>query len=623
MFLLQQLSWFTKSFAKGNKSIGCRILVKILLYIRELERFLDLRAMKKITFCVLIQFLGLIIHAQCPFDPIITPASLSLCPNSSDTLFTQPAMSHLWYKNGNPILGSNSSFLVVSQIADAGATFLVVSTNAGCSEPSPSVLVSNQAIPPISISIVDDLSPISCSGETRFLTVNDPFNVNIRWFRDGVQLVGQTNDTLAAIQGGNYSVIAFSDACPNNSQTSPIQSVSYINSPTPTITFIPSNLTLNTTVSGATIQWYIDGNLIAGAIGQTFLPLQNGIVTVQATYADFCVRTSPDFAYNSFVADCDHNPVITPNDLVLCPNSSDTLFALPGDSYQWFKDGSAIAGANDSFIVVSSFSDAGSQFSVEVTVNECSEVSPEVLVDGWVFLPITVSTEGLGKGSLCEGDTLLLQVNQPFTENIRWFKNGNLLPSETDDSLIITNSGVYTVTAATSICPLFEETSLNLEYTFLSNPQPVISYFSVSNTMAVDVIGLNYSWSVDSQVIPDLMGQIITPTILGNYSVEVNYANGCSNISEPLAYDPVGIETLQNQTLSVYPNPTTHNLNFTAEEKGHVYMYDNSGALVFSQELRKGSVLLNIAELRAGIYSMKFVSNRSSKRAIIIKHEAD
>jgi len=578
-----------------------------------------LRAMKKIAFSVLILFMGLIVNAQCPFDPIITPPSLALCPNTTDTLFTQPAMSHLWYKNGNPILGSNSSFLVVSQVADAGSTFLVVSTNAGCSEPSPAVSVTNQAIPPITISVVDGLSGTACSGETRLLAVSEPFNVNIRWFRDGVQLVGQTNDTIAATQGGNYSVIAFSDACPNNSQTSAIQAVSYINSPTPTITFIQSNLTLNTTVSESTIQWFIDGNPIVGATGQTFLPLQNGSVTIQATYSGECVRVSAVYAYNSFIANCDHNPIITPTDLVLCPNSTDTLFALPGDAHRWFKDGEELPGAIDSFLVVNAFNDTGSQFNVEVTLNGCSELSPEVLVDGWIFLPITVSTEGLGQGSLCQGDTLLLQVNQPFTENIRWFRDGNLIASEIDDSLIIISSGVYTVTAATLICPLFEETSLNLDYTFLSNPQPIISYFSVSNTMAANVIGIGYTWSVDTLIFPEFSGQIITPTIAGNYSVNVNYANGCSNISAPLAYDPVGIERLQNQTLSIYPNPTIGIINFMAEEIGRVNMYDISGALVFSRDVSKGLVLLNIADLRAGVYSMRFISNSYSGRAVIIK----
>jgi hypothetical protein len=580
---------------------------------------MNCEAMRKLALSTFILIISNFVNAQCPFDPIINPSALALCPNESDTLFTQVANSYQWYKNGNPISGANANFLVVHQTSDAGASFVVVSTNSGCSEPSPAVSVTNQIIPPIEISILGELSPSACAGETRFLAVNDPFNINIRWFRDGVQLTSQTNDTIAAVQSGNYSVIAFSDFCPTNSQTSAIQAISYVNATTPVISFVSSNLSLSTSAPGATLQWFVNGIPVEGATSATFLPGENGTVEVVATFSLGCVRTSSPYDYTSFEPDCEHNPLVNPNNLVLCPNSNDTLFTQMGDAYRWFKDGNEISGATDSFIVVNSSLDGGSMFSVETTTNGCAERSPEVLVDGWVFLPITVSTEGIGTDFVCQGDTLTLQVNQPYTENIRWFLNGELIPNEDSNSITIWSSGVYNVTAATDICPNYEETSLDLMYSFLPNPQPVLSYFSVSNTIAVDVVAINYTWSVDSQLFPGASGQIITPSIAGAYSVNVNYANGCSNSSEAYVYDPVGIEELAKVNFRAFPNPTTDVLFINSKEHGLLNIYSISGVLMYTAQINSKSSTIDLSRFNNGVYLLQFIGESGNYESLILK----
>lgn len=166
---------------------------------------------------------------------------------------------------------------------------------------------------------------------------------------------------------------------------------------------------------------------------------------------------------------CAHNPTITPADLILCPNTGDTLFTQEYDGYQWYKDGNLLQGATNQFYVVDAFTDAGSMFSVEATENGCAEMSPEVLVDGWAFLGVTVITEGL-KEPLCAGqDTLLLIINQPYTTNIQWTKGTIDIPNATDDTLVVTTSGVYSVSGAPEVCPNFvQNLGLELEYNFIN-----------------------------------------------------------------------------------------------------------------------------------------------------------
>src|SRR5690606_8282712 len=93
-------------------------------------------------------------------------------------------------------------------------------------------------------------------------------------------------------------------------------------------------------------------------------------------------------------AQCPFTATVTPNNLILWPSTQDTLWTQVYDSYQWYKAGQPIAGATNQYLVVDHFMDAGSEFSVEVTANSCTEMSDTVLVDGWAFLPPVVMHEG-------------------------------------------------------------------------------------------------------------------------------------------------------------------------------------------------------------------------------------
>lgn len=166
-------------------------------------------------------------------------------------------------------------------------------------------------------------------------------------------------------------------------------------------------------------------------------------------------------------AQCAHNPTVTPNNLIFCPNSgSDTLWTQPYQAYQWFKDGVLQSGDTLRYRRVTS-ADAGSMFSVDATLNGCTERSPQVMVDGWVFLLPVVSTQGL-MNPLCQGDTLRLILLPPYEINIQWTNGGLPIPGANDDTLIVTTDGDYSVSGAPEICPNFnQQLGVTMSYRFL------------------------------------------------------------------------------------------------------------------------------------------------------------
>ena len=164
-------------------------------------------------------------------------------------------------------------------------------------------------------------------------------------------------------------------------------------------------------------------------------------------------------------AQCAHTPTI--NSIpVMCPSTYDTLWTQTYDTYQWYMNGNPIGNATNQYFVVNSNIHSGSSFYVAATLNGCTENSPQFFVDSWLFLPVTVMTIGNLPG--CIGDSVLLVLNPPYESSIQWTDNGSPIFGANDDSLYVTNNGVYNVTAAPSICPNYIQSCVDIPITFIN-----------------------------------------------------------------------------------------------------------------------------------------------------------
>ena len=238
-------------------------------------------------------------------------------------------------------------------------------------------------------------------------------------------------------------------------------------------------------------------------------------------------------------AQCDYD-VSVEGDLLLCPNNSGQLITQEFESYQWMKraynenEASPIDGATEQFLDITAFDDAGYYFSVEITHENCTEASEEVLVDGWVFLPVTVISLGnfeigeTGGSIICEGDSMFFELGGPYTENITWYKNGVIMPDETSIKLTVKESGNYTVSGAPSVCPDFiqflglelsvETINCNtnidpvgddLEVQFYPNPTKEWAFIKSSET-------------IDSYSVVSLDGKTLFDQVADNKDFEIN-----------------------------------------------------------------------------------------------------
>lgn len=231
------------------------------------------------------------------------------------------------------------------------------------------------------------------------------------------------------------------------------------------------------------------------------------------------------------------NPTVT-GDSILCPNSSGMLTTQTYDTYQWFLRyfGSStitpISGANSQFLSIDYATYAASYLSVEVTLGANDYISPEFFVDGWAFAGFSVMSSGnftvgpLGESVLCPGDTMYFEILQPYDTNITWYNNGDTIQGITSTILTVTDPGVYYVTGAPSLCPLYIE-GPGVDLTVIDCPVGIdenesTTTISVYPNPTVDKIKIINKNKDKNYILTDALGKIVMSGVFDSTETELD-----------------------------------------------------------------------------------------------------
>ncbi len=249
------------------------------------------------------------------------------------------------------------------------------------------------------------------------------------------------------------------------------------------------------------------------------------------------------------------NPTIINGNVILCPGGTEVLETQEYDTYQWYKDGNPISGATQQTHLVSYYADAGSNISVFVTQGDQSAMSPSILVDGWVFSPLVVSSYGSGywfngnEWEMCPQHELFFEVMGPYTNNVQWFRDGVPIEGANSPVYSVDKSGIYAVHGSPSLCPDYVQYSIDLPVIVHTPPQPVIS-------QSQDTLFTSHypgQWYSGFMPLPGETGAFLVPASNGWYSFKYIDGNGCESTSDAFYFewDPVG-----NSRLGTLPAPS-------------------------------------------------------------------
>jgi hypothetical protein len=375
------------------------------------------------------------VNVEQPMTIAVRPTSVTVPTGATTTLQTTlsgggTGISYQWYDYYGAVAGATLPSLTLTNIQQSDGYYVSV-TDGTQTVKSSYTYVSIGNPPTITL---QPNSVIAMPGQAVTLTVNASGTAPLQyqWYLNATPVAGATSSTLtwasaSVAQSGSYYVVVSGTL---GSVTSNTVTVSI--GTAPVIATQPSPLTVASgqgaafSVSAGTgvysYQWYKNGSPIAGATGAT-LSLAAVSASDAATYYVVVSNALGSATSASVALTVNQGPVFTTQPAAVSAplGGTVTLSAAatgqPAPSYQWFKNGQAIAGAVGPTLVLSSLMPAADAlYAVSATNAVGSTTSANVHVT--VVIPTravnlsTLARTDAGNNALIAGFVLSGSANK-------------------------------------------------------------------------------------------------------------------------------------------------------------------------------------------------------------------
>ena len=311
------------------------------------------------------QSLTLTVNIISPSLPTIAASGPStFCVGGSVTLTATIGAGLLpqWQDGTTNIPGATTTTYVA---ATSGVYRMKVTNGVGCAAYSAPITVKVNPLPDNTTTITGGTD--ICDGDASVILAAVKPGYTYQWRNLGVDIAGATLNPYYAKTAGTYSVmVKDSNGC-TLASTDVSVTVKFVKpfyiAPYGNTFFCDGEKTKLSTQKGFTsYQWYLNGVFIPGATDTFVYADKNGKYAVQVQDPiNGCYATS--FGFNIVVIPAPDTPFITQAGTRLST-------VVRGVTYQWYKDGIAIAGAIDSFI----FTTGPAKYAVVVTNSrDCSK----------------------------------------------------------------------------------------------------------------------------------------------------------------------------------------------------------------------------------------------------------
>jgi hypothetical protein len=242
-------------------------------------------------------------------------------------------------------------------------------------------------------------------------------------------------------------------------------------------------------------------------------------------------------------------------DLLLCPNTNGTATItndIGYDSYTWYykywflsDDYVAIEGQDGPSFTYDWYTYDQALIKVVVTLNGDTFESNAIQIDSYAWTSMTtgfentdnVTIDNNGNLLLCEGTAFTVQVFDPYSANIQWYKDGEAIEGANSQNLEIDAEGTYYVVAAPPFCPDSSSSSEGLPFVISMNADCQLSVqnpnsieVSLLPNPAKDFLAINARQAVDMVNIYTTTGQLVVSQKIGSTTGKVAIAGLASGV---------------------------------------------------------------------------------------------
>ncbi len=400
----------------------------------------------------------------------VAPAGpISLCDGETIVLraTATPPSPIQWQRDGFDIPGETNETLTVG----AGGVYNAIALGGnGCKGRSDTVLVI--VLPKPDASVLPP-GPIRLCREDSVKLQAAAGAAAYQWLRDAAEIGGAQSAQYHAKQSGQYQVrVTGANGCIALSRIIVIDldplPASIIAPPGPHVICDGEAVQLTAPPGCACLmQWYRDGTALTGETFPTLIARASGNYTLMLSSPSGCKSVSPPVTVTVKPAppvalSADRREVCIGDSIVL------RVTAPASATLIWRRDGAdlpAVAGASR---VVR---ESGTYSVTAHDTNGCSAESLPLSVRVIAFPSVTMTMTG--SNPLCQGDSITLAVRFESEVLYRWYRNGQVLASDTTERLVVRDAGTYLLIAAHVVgCA---DTSLPVAITLHPRPSASLS----------------------------------------------------------------------------------------------------------------------------------------------------
>ncbi|MEO8591560.1 MAG: T9SS type A sorting domain-containing protein [Flavobacteriales bacterium] len=383
-----------------------------------------------------------------------------------------------------------------------------------------------------------------CTGESLTLTaVGGP---SYQWQLDGTDIPGATDETYEATGAGAYTVLV-DNTC--GFATSNTIAVEVNEPPTQAVDDLSYQICAGESVeitahdqsgqSPLSYQWMLNDAPIAGATDSVVSATLGGSYTVEVTNgATGCSFITPQVMVE--VESVATPEVTAGGNTTFCEGANVTLTVtdVPGTTYQWYMDGSAIDGATFTALIVWT---AGEYTAVATRTSGCASAQSTAISVAVDALPTTPTITADGSTTFCDGGSVVLTIPTAAGSTYQWYMDGVGIVGATDTALVVATTGDYSVVITnTSGCASEASVATTVTAETVNAPavvptEPTTFCEGAGATLIADFIdNVTYQWSQDGLEIVGANGMQLTVMTAGSYTVTVTTLGGCGATSDAI-----------------------------------------------------------------------------------------
>lgn len=208
----------------------------------------------------------------------------------------------------------------------------------------------------------------------------------------------------------------------------------------------------------------------------------------------------------------------------------------------------------------------------------------------------------------CEG--VILATDSIGGAAYQWLIDGTLITGATNFSYTASSTGNYSVIFTNAYGCVDTATATHVTL-FLP---PAIPLISQDGDTLMSTAASSYQWYANNVIIPGATAQTYTPPQGGDYTVQITDAIGCTSVSDPFTFIPIGISNTENQAISLFEanNVVTVQLNDTRFLGGEIKIFNALGSRVYFSIVHAEMLQIDLNRMPRGIYLLTVEKNNLS-----------